>query len=283
MLHPQTVSRQEIGPHMYQQVERVRHDGRMSKQPKYRQVADALRREIANGAFDRDRRLPSESELSARFDASRNTVRSGLALLVSEGLITSSQGLGYEVRSHEVFELNASRFENLDFPHNGDAYNTNVTNAGRRPHQTFRVEMLPAPEEVAERLKIEKGSKAVLRFCHRYVDEVPWSTQATYYPAWLIEESPRLAEPGDIEEGTTRYLAARGIEQLGYFDEIATRMPTPEEARLLEMSAGVPVLLWTRTGYSSDRPIRCTITTFRGDLNRMNYEIGDLAGRSENT
>ncbi|GGY11483.1 GntR family transcriptional regulator [Streptomyces anandii] len=255
----------------------------MSKQPKYRQVADALRREIVNGAFDSHRRLPSESELSARFDASRNTVRSGLALLVSEGLITSSQGLGYEVRSHEVFELNASRFENLEFPQNGDAYNTDVTNAGRRPHQSFRVEMLPAPADIAERLKIEEGSTTALRFCHRYVDDVPWSTQATYYPAWLIEERPRLAEPKDIEEGTTRYLAASGIEQVGYFDEIATRMPTPEEARLLEVGAGVPVLLWTRTGYSADRPIRCTITTFRGDLNRMNYEIGDLSARSETT
>ncbi|MET9253726.1 GntR family transcriptional regulator [Streptomyces sp. NPDC003717] len=255
----------------------------MSKQPKYRQVADALRREIDNGTFPPGTRLPSENDLQARFDASRNTVRNGLGLLVSEGLISSSQGLGYEVRSHEVFELNASLFENLEFPQNGDAYNTNVTSAGRRPSQTFRVEMLPVPEETAQRLKVEAGTKAVLRFCHRFVDDVPWSTQATYYPGWLIEESPRLAEPGDIEEGTTRYLAARGIEQVGYFDEIATRMPTPEEARLLEIGAGVPVLLWTRTGYSADRPIRCTVTTFRGDLNRMNYEIGNLAARSDNT
>lgn len=90
-----------------------------------------------------------------------------------------------------------------------------------------------------------------------------------------------MAEPGDIAEGTTRYLAAQGIEQVEYFDEIAARMPTPEEARLLEIGAGVPVMLWTRTGYSADRPIRCTITTFRGDLNRMNYEIGNLAARSE--
>ncbi|MFF5401393.1 GntR family transcriptional regulator [Streptomyces misionensis] len=255
----------------------------MNKQPKYRQVADALRREIDNGTFAPGSRLPSESELQARFDASRNTVRNGLSLLVGEGLIASSQGLGYEVRSHEVFELNASRFENLNFPQNGDAYNTNVTDVGRRPHQTFRVEVLPAPKEVADRLRVEAGTKVVLRFCHRYVDDVPWSTQATYYPGWLIEESPRLAEPGDIEEGTTRYLASRGIEQIGYYDEIATRMPTPEEARLLEMGPGVPVLLWTRTGYSSDRPIRCTVTTFRGDLNRMNYEIGDLGARSEHT
>jgi GntR family transcriptional regulator len=267
---------------MYQQVARVRHDEGMNKQPKYRQVADALRREIANGMFPPGSRLPSENDLQQRFDASRNTVRNGLSLLVSEGLLTSSQGLGYEVKSHEVFELNASRFENLNFPQNGDSYNTDVTNAGRRPHQTFRVEVLPAPEEIAQRLNVTAGTKAVLRFCHRYVDDVPWSTQATYYPSWLVDASPRLAEPGDIEEGTTRYLAAQGIEQIGYFDEIAARMPTPDEARLLEIGAGVPVLLWTRTGYSEDRPIRCTTTTFRGDLNRMNYEIGDLAARSEN-
>ncbi|MGW3007484.1 GntR family transcriptional regulator [Streptomyces sp. NPDC001219] len=254
----------------------------MSKQPKYRQVADALRREIDSGTYAPGARLPSESDLMKRFDASRNTVRNGLSLLVSQGLVSSSQGLGYEVRSHEVFKLNASRFENLSFPQNGDAYSTDVTNAGRRPHQTFRVEMAPASTDVAERLKIGVASTTVLRFCHRYVDDVPWSTQATWYPGWLTEQSPRLAEPGDIEEGTTRYLASHGIEQVGYFDEIAARMPTPEEARLLEIGAGVPVLLWTRTGYSEDRPIRCTVTTFRGDLNQMNYEIGTLSGRSGN-
>ncbi|MEU1307557.1 GntR family transcriptional regulator [Streptomyces cinnamoneus] len=251
----------------------------MNKQPKYRQVADALRREIDSGVYPPGSRLPSESELSSRFEASRNTVRSGLNTLVSEGLIFSSQGLGYEVRKHEVFELNASRFENLTFPQNGDAYNTDVTNAGRQPTQTFRVEVTPASEYVAERLKVDGASTAVLRFCHRFVDDVPWSTQATYYPGWLVKDAPRLAEPGDIAEGTTRYLAGLGIEQIGYFDEIAARMPTPDEARLLNIGAGVPVLLWTRTGYSGDRPIRCTITTFRGDLNRMNYEIGTLAVR----
>ncbi|MFE1044665.1 GntR family transcriptional regulator [Streptomyces olivaceus] len=254
----------------------------MSKQPKYQQVADALRREIDNGTYGPGARLPSEAELATRFEASRNTVRSGLNLLVSQGLITSSQGLGYEVRKHEVFELNASRFENLQFPQNGDAYSTDVTNAGRRPHQTFRVELATTSEQIAQRLEVEAGSRSVLRFCHRFVDDVPWSTQATHYPDWLLQKAPRLAEPGDIAEGTTRYLAGLGVEQVGYADEIATRMPTPEEARLLEIGPGVPVMLWTRTGYTVDRPVRCTVTTFRGDLNRMNYEIGDLSARNEN-
>ncbi|MFJ2563885.1 GntR family transcriptional regulator [Streptomyces sp. NPDC087568] len=254
----------------------------MSKQPKYQQVADALRREIDNGTYTPGARLPSEAELAIRFDASRNTVRAGLGALVSQGLVTSSQGLGYEVRKHEVFKLNASRFENLTFPQNGDAYSTDVTNAGRRPHQTFRVEVTTTSGDIAERLKVETGSRSVLRFCHRFVDDVPWSTQATHYPDWLVQEAPRLTDPGDIEEGTTRYLAGLGVEQVGYADEISTRMPTPEEERLLEIGRGVPVLIWTRTGYTTERPVRCTITTFRGDLNRMNYEIGDLSARDEN-
>lgn len=253
--------------------------GCMSKQPKYQQVADALRREIDNGIYAPGARLPSEAELAVRFDASRNTVRSGLGVLVGQGLIASSQGLGYEVRKHEVFELNASRFENLSFPQNGDAYSTDVTNAGRRPHQTFRVEVTTASDYIAERLRVDAGTRSVLRFCHRFVDDVPWSTQATYYPDWLVQQAPRLTEPGDIDEGTTRYLASLGIEQVGYADEIATRMPTPDEARMLEIGPGIPVLLWTRTGYTAEGPARCTITTFRGDLNRMNYEIGDLSAR----
>ncbi|MGX2996176.1 GntR family transcriptional regulator [Streptomyces sp. JNUCC 64] len=253
----------------------------MNKLPKYRQVADALRRDIDGGTYTPGARLPSESDLMSRFTASRNTVRSGLKLLVSEGLISSSQGLGYEVRKHEVFELNASRFENLTFPQTGDAYSTDVANAGRRPTQSFRVEVTPADEYVATRLKVAAQATAVLRFCHRFVDDVPWSTQATYYPDWLVREAPRLAEPGDIAEGTTRYLAGIGVGQVGYFDEVSARMPTPDEARLLDVSEGVPVLLWTRTGYSETKPIRCTITTFRGDLNRMNYEIGTLTAREE--
>ncbi|MFD7642307.1 GntR family transcriptional regulator [Kitasatospora sp. NPDC059795] len=252
----------------------------MSSQPLYRRVADALRIEIGPGkTFPPGARLPSERDLCDRFDASRNTVRAGLNVLVAQGLISASQGLGYEVRSHEVFSLNASRFENLTFPQNGDAYNTDVTHAGRRPHQEFRVEMQPASAVVAEQLQVAEGATTVLRFCHRYVDGVPWSTQATSYPMWLVERAPRLAEPGDIEEGTTRYLAGLEVEQVGYFDDISTRMPTPDEARLLQMGAGVPVLVWVRTGYSLEKPIRCTITTFRGDLNHMNYEIGNLVGR----
>jgi GntR family transcriptional regulator len=57
--------------------------------------------------------------------------------------------------------------------------------------------------EIADRPKIAAGTKAVLRFCHRYVDDVPWSTQATYsgsaYPVHHHDVPGRL-EPDELRD-----------------------------------------------------------------------------------
>ena len=47
----------------------------MAEQPKYLQVADTLRREIAEGIFRDGQTLMTEEELRIRFDVSRQTVR----------------------------------------------------------------------------------------------------------------------------------------------------------------------------------------------------------------
>lgn len=262
---------------MYQQEGVVGEDAPMNT-PLYLQVADALRAEINDRTFPPGAGLPSEREFMDRFNASRNTVRNGLKKLAGEGLITSSQGRSYRVVERQVFTLNTSRFENLQFsnPEAGDSYDNEVLQAGREPRQEFRVQLVELPEEVAERLGVEPRSSAVLRYCLRYVDDTPWSTQATYYPKWLVDDHPRLAEPRDIEEGTTRYLASRGIDQIGTLNEAEVRMPSPVESRELDMGTGVPVLIWTRTAYASDHPVRCTISTFHGNLNRLTWEQGDL-------
>ena len=46
----------------------------MAEQPKYLQVADTLRREIAEGVFRDGQTLMTEEELRLRFDVSRQTI-----------------------------------------------------------------------------------------------------------------------------------------------------------------------------------------------------------------
>jgi GntR family transcriptional regulator of arabinose operon len=70
--------------------------------PKYRKVYNSLRAEIATGAFDSGRRLPSEADLVKAFGASRITVGRALRDLQQEGLVERRAGSGtYVRRNHE--------------------------------------------------------------------------------------------------------------------------------------------------------------------------------------
>ncbi len=250
---------------------------------KYLQIADSLRSQITSGQLAPGDVLPTEQELQDRFQAARNTVRNGVHVLVREGLVVSSQGKRPHVKLRETFVLDATRHEDLQFstPGRGDSFNNDVVAAGRIPRQEFRVQVVKASQEDAERLQVSPGESAIQRFCLRYVDDMPLSTQSTIYPKWLVDEFPRLGEPDDIPEGTTRYLADRGVHQIGTRNRITTRMPMPEEARDLQVGpAGVPMMIWVRTGYTETRPVRCTTTVLRGDLNELNFDLGDLQALS---
>lgn len=56
------------------------------------QIADALREAIVEGRLEVDARLPSESELAARFGVSRPTVREALKRLAAQNLIRTTRG-----------------------------------------------------------------------------------------------------------------------------------------------------------------------------------------------
>ena len=70
----------------------------MAEQPKYLQVADILRKEIAEGKFRDGQTLMTEEELRMRFNVSRQTVRQAIALLEDDGLVDRRRGSGTYVR-----------------------------------------------------------------------------------------------------------------------------------------------------------------------------------------
>lgn len=61
---------------------------------KYLEIYSALKSDMANRTFAKEKRLPSELELCQRFNAARNTVRQALALLHRQGLIEKRKGEG---------------------------------------------------------------------------------------------------------------------------------------------------------------------------------------------
>ncbi|WP_158632496.1 GntR family transcriptional regulator [Verrucosispora sp. FIM060022] len=67
-------------------------------QPRYRVIADDLRRRIENGAIPPGALLPTESVLTAEFRASRGTIRQAIAALREAGLVVTEHGRGTYAR-----------------------------------------------------------------------------------------------------------------------------------------------------------------------------------------
>ena len=68
------------------------------ERPRFRLVADELRRRILAGAIPAGSLLPSETALIVEFGVSRGTIREALALLRAEGLTVTEHGRGTYAR-----------------------------------------------------------------------------------------------------------------------------------------------------------------------------------------
>jgi DNA-binding GntR family transcriptional regulator len=68
---------------------------------KYRQLAAALRAQIANGEIVPGNPAPTITQLAATHQCARQTCAKALSILVSEGLLTRYPGLGYYIATGE--------------------------------------------------------------------------------------------------------------------------------------------------------------------------------------
>lgn len=246
-------------------------------QPKYHQIADQLRGQIASGALAPGQRLPSEPDLAAQYEASRNTVRLAIALLTNQGLVESRQGLGTFV--HEAakpFTALLSRVKTAPDEQHASA-GLPVVSPVADDSEMVRlvVETGEADPEVAEKLGIRAGDPVVIRHSQYYIGDVPWQLISSYYPSDLAGGTA-LQQAGAIEGGSIRMLAELGHPQQGFVDEIGSRMPDGREFAFFRLASGTPVVVVNRTSYSADRPIRLTSYIYRGDRVRLLHVEGTI-------
>ncbi|WP_405070392.1 GntR family transcriptional regulator [Kribbella sp. NBC_01510] len=248
--------------------------------PLYRQIAADLREQIRGGQLKAGDRLPTEAEMREQYGVSRNTVRLAFAQLQNEGMITSTQGRGTIVREQVITTYHASWAESRDRMSSDqvDAFHAEQAAQGHKSaYRDFEMRIVPASPELAERLSVDEGDSLVSRSFVRQVDGDPSSLQDSYYPMDIAQECGLLT-PHDVAGGAIRAMAAKGHVEIGYIDEVTTRMPRPDESRKLGLGIGTPVLVYVRTTYSDTRPLRLTLTIFAGDRNRLVYELGDISG-----
>jgi GntR family transcriptional regulator len=249
----------------------------ISEQALWEDVADGLRASIGNGEYA-GKTLPSEIELAEKYRVSRDTVRRALRKLTEQGLLTPGRGrLGRHVRTSDPLTVYAVPSESAERmtrrrAMGADAWVADVGDQGREGGQDITVAIEGAGPEAAGRLEMEEGQLVCVRRRLRTVDGEPHNLNDTYYPR-DISEGTLIENPADIPQGVIAYMRDLGFVQVRFRDDLKMRMPAPDEAERLSIPPGVPVLVQYRTGYTTERAVKLTITTWPGDRTMLVYEF----------
>lgn len=240
-------------------------------------LAGELRDAIESGELKPGDKLPSERALASEHGLARNTVREAVRLLSEQGLVTAEHGRGVFVRRpSKLMRFGQKRYSKALRDATGlSPYRAEVEAQGRVPKvNCVRVEHVPAPEDIAERLRVSVGDTVVRRENHYFADGKPMQIGVTWVPLDIVRDS-LIASSTALGSGS---LYAR-FEECGHAitsirEEISARTPSMEERKLLQMPEGVPLLEVMHTGYDqTDKPFEVTIFRLRADQNGLDYQM----------
>jgi GntR family transcriptional regulator len=261
----------------------VRLGGKVPELPLYRQIADELLLKIESGEMGKDGApLPTELELREHYGASRNTVRDAVKWLMTRGVVETRPGQGTFVVQKIVPFVTPLRFDSGFGDEGSTFYSDEVTARLRTPLVSDpRIEIQAASGAVADELELPDGAQVISRHQRRFIDDIPWSLQTSFYPmSFVAQGATRLLQAKDMPDGTVRYLEQTlGVSQAGWRDKITVRAPDMIESAFFKLpdDGRIAVFEIQRTAFAkTGKPIRLTVTTYPADRNQFMVTTGEV-------
>ena len=197
--------------------------------PRYYEIEQALRSRIA--ALEPHSPLPSDAQLCNEFAVSRMTARNAVQRLVQEGLVYRVPGRGTFVAAEDAHRTATHIL----------SFSDEMRRRGREPSSRV-VESSVRPASDEERARLGTDEVAVLRRV-RLADGEPLALETAVFAAARVA---RILE-GDLERVSVfARLADSGLVPTAGRAAIAAQAATPEDARLLGVRRGEPLLVERR-------------------------------------
>ncbi|MGX9918986.1 GntR family transcriptional regulator [Streptomyces sp. NPDC002248] len=223
------------------------------------QIADDLRMRIERGELRPGDSLPTLADLRDAWSCSMNSARAAVALLKTQGLITSGRGKAPTVRKapRRVVRSSERHQEEKDRAVLAESERAQVGEAETTlgmsiDDQEFSsiYDTIGAPAELAKALGVEPGTE-LLRRRYQARDRSSGhllSSSASYIPLALVSGNPAIldAQNEPWPGGTQHQLSTVGVEIMSMIDEVTGRMPTTAEAQDWGLPDGVPLLICRR-------------------------------------
>ncbi len=238
---------------------------RESKLPFYQQLYEILRGKIQRGEWQPGDLIPTESELIASYQVSRNTIRQVLDMLVNEGLIYRQRGRGSFV-AHLTLEQSMTRIV---------SFTEDMRQRGFNPGtQVLSASLIPASENIAEKLNLPPGEQLACLRRLRLADGEPMSIEESY----LVH----LYCPGVLEHDYAQQPLREMLEKdygirITSAKQVIQAMLAPAElAELLEIKSQNALLFIERVSYSPGKtPVEFLRLYYRADRYSLFNELHD--------
>ena len=233
------------------------------RETRYQSIAEELRRRLESGDLGGSRLLPSESELSEQYSASRVTVRRALEILREEGLVDSRQGFGWFVAT-DPLRQSLGRLGTIE----RQLADEGVVSTRR----VLDFRFVNAPPRARQVL----GCDSVLRVRRlNLADGEPFALVTV----WCPEEYGAELSRADVERSP--FYELLDVPLGGAIQTIGAAVASSSEADLLKVPVGSPVLRCERTTRSvegdpvllSEHLFPAHLTVFEVDLPHVEASI----------
>jgi GntR family transcriptional regulator len=232
-------------------------------------VRQVLAERIAAGQLRPGQRLGAERALAADLGVSRATLRQALAVLADSGVVRRVPGRGGGTFvSKDKIERDTSRVVGVPalLRSQGVVAGTRVISAG----------LTAADEPVARALGLRRGDLVIDLTRIRLADGSPIVVEHARFPADRFPGMLEMPLGGSVYELLDEHFGTRPGEAV---ERIEVVTASPDEAQVLDVPAGSPLLAITRTTTDTrGAPFEFSQDLFRGDRIRIVVRTPGEAG-----
>ncbi|KST67492.1 phosphonate metabolism transcriptional regulator PhnF [Mastigocoleus testarum] len=239
--------------------------------PLYRKIAYQLIGDIQTGVYKPGDKLPSENQLAAHHNVHRLTVRQAIGMIVEQGMAYRQQGRGTFVAQPRLhYSINTKT-----------SFSNSLLKLGYLPSlKIINVQTVIASEQLAILLEVPPNSILIeLKVLRTGSPQITGNSIPAHEPLCVslsylpLDKFPEL--PNQIYKSYSLYGILQkfyGIETKRIRTYIETEIVSPEDAALLQIPTGSPVLITRATAQDQHQQIiEHTISRFRGD--RFTLEV----------
>jgi GntR family transcriptional regulator len=244
----------------------------------HRQIATMLRQRIRTGEWGPGERLPAIPTIAASYGVAKQTVQRSIDALRVEGLLITRPGSGTFVRGTR------RRLNRLSRGRYGSRRGYHSDLAARYRQRLVSVGTSPAPPEVADAFGVPDGAPLIAR---RHVVQTEEGHPVEVGVSWLrpadadgtsLTQERAFGRPlyQEVEDATGRRYASAT-------DHLSARLPSRDEAEVLQIRPDTPVLHLLHVAYDAEhRPIEVAQATWPGPVTTLTetYPIPEESGEA---